>query len=67
MPIEIGEIITSIQVTDGDAALTPQAWEQIKMLVKKMIVEHQQHQMQVRAEQRVTAGVSWELEDDLDL
>jgi hypothetical protein len=66
MPVEIGELVTHVAVTDGDAALSPQAWEHIKQLVAKIIEEHERHQKQVRAEQHVTGGVSQELQEDLD-
>ena len=66
MTIEIAEMITHMNVTDGDAALTPQAWERIKQLVAKMIEEHERHQKLVRAEQRITGGVSQELQEDLN-
>ena len=66
MPVEIGELVTNIHATDSTVALTPQAWEQIRLLIEKMIGEHETHAKQVRTEQRVTTGVSQELEEDLE-
>jgi hypothetical protein len=66
MPVEIGEMVTHVNVSDGDAALSPQAWAQIKLLVMNILEEHERHQKQVRAERRITSGVSQELQEDLN-
>jgi len=66
MPVEIGELVSSIQVMDGDSVLTPQTMDKIKQLMLKVIEEHENHQKRVRAEQRVSGGVSQELMEDLD-
>ena len=66
MPVEIGEMVTHVSITDSNAVLTPQTWELIKQLVAKMMDEHERHQKQVRSEQRVTSGVSQELQEDLE-
>ena len=66
MPIEIEEMVTHVSTVEGDVALTPQAWEQIKRMVTAIIEEREKHQNQVRAEQRITTGVSQELQEDLE-
>jgi hypothetical protein len=66
MPVEVGELISNVQVMDGDSILTPQMLSKISQLILKQIEERENHQKRVRAERRVTGGVSQELMEDLE-
>jgi hypothetical protein len=65
MPVEVGELVNNVQVMDGDSIFTPQMLSKISQLFLKQIEDHENHQKRVRAEQRVTGGVSQELMEDL--
>jgi hypothetical protein len=66
MHVEVGELVSNVQVMDEDSILTPQMMSKISQLILKVIEERENHQKRVRAEQRVTGGVSQELMEDLD-
>jgi hypothetical protein len=66
MRVEVGELISNVQVMDGDSILTPQMMSKITQLILKVMQEHENHQKRVRAEQRISGGVSQELMEDLD-
>ncbi len=69
MEIEIGEIASTVRAVDRDSVLSPRTMEQIIRAVLRALQEEQNHQRRVRAEQRITSGVSHEQADDehLDL
>jgi hypothetical protein len=48
---------------DGDALLSPQTMEKILCAVLRAVEEREQYRDRVRAEQRITRGVSYELEE----
>ena len=64
MEVHIGELSSIVRAVDGDALLTPQIMEKIVRVVLQAMGEREQHSQRVRAEQRVTAGVSHELEEE---
>jgi hypothetical protein len=66
MSVEIGEIISNVHVMDGDSIITPQMMSKINQLILRMIEERENHQKRVRAEQRISGGVSQELLEDFD-
>ena len=66
MHVEVGELVSNVHVMDGDSILTPQMISKVSQLILKVIEERENHQKRVRAEQRVSSGVSAELLEDLD-
>lgn len=62
MEVEINELSSTVQAIDGDSLLTPKTMERIVRVVLQAIDERDSHRQRVRAEQRITSGVSYELE-----
>ena len=58
-----------VQITDLDSTvqlgsrLSPQHKQEIVNLVLQVVDEREAHRQQVRAEQRITPGISYELEE----
>ena len=50
----------TVRAVDGDSALSPRSMEQIVRAVLRALHEERNHERRVRAEQRVTSGVSHE-------
>ena len=53
----------AVQAFDGDVALSPQTMDKIVRAVLQAVNDEQAHRQRVRAEQRITTGVSHELEE----
>ncbi len=64
MQVQIEELSSTVKAMDGETMLSPQVMERILRVVLQAIEERERHQSRVRAEQRVTAGVSQELEEE---
>lgn len=62
MEVEINNLSSTVQAVDGDSLLTPKTMERIVRVVLEAIDERDGHRQRVRAEQRITSGVSHELE-----
>jgi hypothetical protein len=60
--VEINNLSSTVQAVDGDSLLTPKTMERIVSVVLEAIDERDGHRQRVRAEQRITSGVSYELE-----
>jgi len=63
MEVHINEIASTVRAMDGDALLSPQTMEKILCAVLRAVEEREQYRDRVRAEQRITRGVSYELEE----
>lgn len=64
MEIEINEIVSRVNVVDGDTLVTPQTMRRIVASVLEAVQEAQKHDQRARAERRVTSGVSAEQHEE---
>jgi hypothetical protein len=60
MDVQIGEVTATIRAVDGSALLSPEGLKQILKVVMRAVEEREAHTERVRAERRVTGGVSQE-------
>lgn len=60
MEVHINEIASTVRAVDGEALLAPATLEKILQAVLRAVEEREGHRDRVRAEQRVTRGVSHE-------
>jgi hypothetical protein len=60
--VNIEEVASTMQVTDGDALLSPRTLRTIVNAVMRAIEERESHQRRVQAEQCIGGGVREELE-----
>jgi hypothetical protein len=60
MDVEIGEIKSTVRAVDGDSVLSPHAMNQILRVVLRAVHEDREHGKRVRAERKITNGVSHE-------
>jgi hypothetical protein len=60
MDVQIGEITTTIKAVDGTTLIAPEVLRQIVSAVLGAVEDRQAHEERVRAERRVTGGVSQE-------
>jgi hypothetical protein len=65
MDVEINEVRSTVRAVDGDSLLSPATLQRIVSIVLKAIEEHDGREKRVKAEQRITRGVSQELEERL--
>jgi hypothetical protein len=63
MDVHIGDVTSTVRAVDGDSLLAPQTMEKIVRVVLQAMRDQEEHGKRVRAEQRVTGGVSQELEE----
>ena len=64
MDVQIGDVTSTVRAVDGDSLLTPQTMEKIVRVVLQAVRDQEDHTKRVRAEQRITGGVSKELEEE---
>ena len=64
MDVQIGDVTSTVRAVDGDSLLTPQTLEKIVRIVLQAVRDQEDHAKRVRAEQRITVGVSKELEEE---
>jgi hypothetical protein len=62
MEVQIQTLQSTVQAFDGDVPLSPQAMDKIVRAVLQAVNDQEAHRQRVRAEQRITSGVSHELE-----
>ncbi len=60
MDVEIGEVVASVKAVDGSALTSPEVLRHIVAAVLRAVEEREAHMSRVRAERRVTGGVSEE-------
>jgi hypothetical protein len=63
MDVHIGDLQSTVRAVDGDALLSPQTLEKIVRVVLQAVNDQEAHRRRVRAEQRITSGVSHELDE----
>jgi len=63
MEVQINELQSTVRAVDGDALVSPQIMERIVRAVLQAVNDQEAHRQRVRAEQRITGGVSYELEE----
>jgi hypothetical protein len=64
MDVEIGDVSSTVRAVDNDSLLAPQTMDRIMRAVLQAMQEQQAHAKRVRAERRVTGGVSQEQEEE---
>ncbi len=64
MEVQIADLVSTVRAVDGDTLLAPQTLSKIVHVVLEAVNEQEAHRKRVRAEQRITGGVSHELEDE---
>jgi hypothetical protein len=60
MDVQINEITTTIKTVDGTTLISPDVMRQIISAVMRAVEDRDTHAERVRAERRVTGGVSQE-------
>ena len=60
MEVQIKDLDSTVQL---NARLSPQHKQEIVNLVLQVVDEREAHRQRVRAEQRITPGISYELEE----
>jgi hypothetical protein len=60
MDVTIGEVNSTVQAVDGDSVLSRKAMEQVVRAALRAVRADQEHEKRVRAETKVTRGVSHE-------
>lgn len=63
MEVQIQRLQSTVQAFDGDVPLSPQTMDKIVRAVLEALNDQQMHAARVRTEQRITSGVSHELEE----
>jgi hypothetical protein len=63
MEVEINKLSSTVHAIDGDSLLSPKTMERIVSVVLQAVDERDSHRQRVRAEQRITSGVSHESEE----
>ena len=63
MEVQIQRLQSTVQAFDGDVPLSPQTMDKIVHAVLEALNDQQMHAARVRAVQRITNGVSHELEE----
>lgn len=63
MEVQIQRLQSTMQAFDGDVPLSPQTMDKIVHAVLEALNDQQMHAARVRAEQRITSGISHELEE----
>jgi hypothetical protein len=58
--VEIGEVSATVRAVDGSHLLSPEVLKEIVRVVLHAVEERDAHTERVRAERRVTGGVSQE-------
>jgi hypothetical protein len=64
MPIEIGEVSSTVRTLDGEAMLSPRVMERIVAAVVRALKDGDAREQRAQAERRVTGGVSDERETE---
>jgi hypothetical protein len=62
--VQINNMDTTVRVVDGDALLAPKTLDAIVRTVLQAVNDQKAHAMRVRAETRVTGGVTREMEEE---
>jgi hypothetical protein len=63
MEVQVQRLQSTVQAFDGDVPLSPQTMDKIVHAVLEALNDQRMHAARVRAEQRITSGVSHELEE----
>jgi hypothetical protein len=61
--VQIQRLESTIQAFDGDVPLSAQTMDKIVRAVLQAVNDQEAHRRRVYAEQRITSGVSYELEE----
>jgi hypothetical protein len=63
MDVQIDEVVSTVRAVDSETLLSPQTLRKILHAVMQALDERDQHRGRVRAETRITRGVSREQEE----
>ena len=66
MDVSIGELTSTVRAVDGDSVLSRKTMEQVVRAALRAVHEEREHEKRVRAEKRVTSGVSHEQAEEED-
>jgi len=61
--VQINKLKSTVRAVDSDTLLSPHTMEQIVSVVLEAVNDQEAHRQRVRAEQRITRGISYELEE----
>ena len=64
MDVNINEIESTVHAVDSETLLSPRTLKKIVQVVLDAVREQEEHRMRVQAEQRISAGVQQELDED---
>ena len=64
MDVEIGEVSSTVRAVDGDSVLSPKAMQQVVRAVMAALRDEKAHAQRVKAEQKVSSGVTKEQAGD---
>lgn len=63
MPVEIGEVTSTVRAVDGDALLSPRVLQRIVAAVTRAMADGEAHDRRAKAERAITDGVSAERDE----
>jgi hypothetical protein len=63
MEVQIQTLQSTVQVFDGDVPLSPQTMAKIVRAVLQAVNDQEAHRQRVRAEQRITSEIGYEIEE----
>lgn len=63
MRIDVGRIESLVRTVDSDSVLTAKSMARIVREVINYLDDREEHRARIRAEQRITRGVRYELEE----
>lgn len=66
MDVEINEVVSTVRAVDDRALLSPQLMRRLIEQITRAMTEKLEHEKRVRAERRVTGGVSIERDEEAD-
>jgi hypothetical protein len=66
MDVEINEVVSTVRAVDDRTLLSPQLVRRLIEQITRAMAEKLEHEKRVRAERRVTGGVSIERDEEAD-
>ena len=64
MPVEIGEVTSTVRAVDQESLLTPRVLERIVAAVVRAIQDGESHDRRAKSERSITDGVSAERDQE---
>lgn len=63
MQVQINDLQSTVRAVDSDSLLSPQTMDKIVRVVLQAVDDRDAHRERIRMEQRITRGISYELEE----